>query len=202
MMKMDKDRIKIRIAGSGGQGVILASIILAEAAGIHDGRYVCQTQSYGPEARGGNCKAEVVISDSYIDYPKAKNLDILMCYNQASLEEYFMDLKEMGTLIVNSDHCAQIPISTAFEIPMTTLAREKAGSLQAMNSLSLGALAVATGVVSKKAIKAAVLSRSPKGTEALNLKALEIGFLEGKKAVGRAKNHAPEKFSRLILMND
>ena len=198
-MKIEKERIKIRIAGSGGQGVILASIILAEAAGIHDGRYVCQTQSYGPEARGGNCKAEVVISDSYIDYPKAKNLDILMCYNQASLDEYFMDLKETGTLIVNSDFCSQIPISTAYEIP---LAREKAGSLQTMNSLSLGALAEATGVVSKNAIKAAVLSRSPKGTEALNMKALEIGFLEGKKAVGRAKSRIPAKFSRLILMND
>ncbi|HOY63755.1 MAG TPA: hypothetical protein PK745_11325, partial [bacterium] len=82
------------------------------------------------------------------------------------------------------------------------LAREKAGSLQTMNSLSLGALAEATGVVSKNAIKAAVLSRSPKGTEALNMKALEIGFLEGKKAVGRAKSRIPAKFSRLILMND
>jgi 2-oxoglutarate ferredoxin oxidoreductase subunit gamma len=199
---MIKDRIKIRIAGSGGHGVILASIILAEAAGIHDGRKVCQTQSYGPEARGGNCKAEVVISNSHIDYPKAKNLDILMCYNQSSLDQYYMDLKSTGVLIVNSDSCKQLPISTAYEIPMLTLAREKVGRIQTMNVLSLGALAAITGIVSAKAIRAAVLARAPKGTEEINLKALETGLHEGKKAIAHLKTKKSGKFSRMILLND
>jgi 2-oxoglutarate ferredoxin oxidoreductase subunit gamma len=199
---MMKDRIKIRIAGSGGHGVILASIILAEAAGIHDGHFVCQTQSYGPEARGGNCKAEVVISNKYIDYPKAKNLDILMCYNQSSLDQYFMDLKGPGVLIVNSDSCKQLPISTAYEVPMLTLAREKVGRIQTMNVLSLGALAAITEVVSAKAIRAAVLARAPKGTEEINMKALEIGIHEGKKALKSHKTIKHSKFSRLILLND
>jgi len=197
-----KDRIKIRIAGSGGHGVILASIILAEAAGIHDGRYVCQTQSYGPEARGGNCKAEVVISNYHIDYPKAKNLDILMCYNQASLDQYFMDLKATGILIVNSDSCRQMPISTAYEAPMLTLAREKVGRVQTMNVLSLGVLTAITEVVSVKAIRAAVLARAPKGTEEINMKALETGIHEGKKAAKALTNRKADKFSRLILLND
>ncbi len=199
---MRKDRIKIRIAGSGGHGVILASIILAEAAGIHDGRYVCQTQSYGPEARGGNCKAEVVISNYHIDYPKAKNLDILMCYNQASLDQYFMDLKATGILIVNSDSCRQMPISTAYEAPMLTLAREKVGRVQTMNVLSLGVLTAITEVVSVKAIRAAVLARAPKGTEEINMKALETGIHEGKKAAKALTNRKADKFSRLILLND
>jgi len=199
---MTKDRIKIRLAGSGGHGVILASIILAEAAGIHDGRYVCQTQSYGPEARGGNCKAEVVISNRYIDYPKAKNLDILMCFNQSSLDQYFHDLKNVGVLIVNSDSCKQLPISNAYEIQMLTLAREKTGRAQTMNVLSLGALAAITEVVSAKAIRAAVLARAPKGTESINIKALEIGLHEGKKALKSHNTKRQDKFSTLLQLND
>ena len=79
-------RYEIRLAGSGGQGLILAGVILAEAAGIYDGKFVCQTQSYGPEARGGASKAEVVISDEEIDYPKAIRPDVLLAMNQKSLE--------------------------------------------------------------------------------------------------------------------
>ncbi len=199
---MIKDRIKIRIAGSGGHGVILASIILAEAAAIHDRRNVCQTQSYGPEARGGNCKAEVVISNKQIDYPMAKNLDILMCYNQASLDQYFMDLKCTGILIVNSDSCKQIPISNAYEIPMLSLTRDKVGKMQAMNVLSLGAFAAITEVVSAKAIKAAVMARAPKGTEEINLKALDIGLKEGAKAIRKHNSKRKDKFSRMIVLSE
>ena len=191
-------RVKIRIAGSGGQGVILAAVALAEAAGVHDGRFVAQTQSYGPEARGGNCKAEVVISNEEIDYPKAKNLDILMALNQDSLDEYLCDLKPDGVLIVNSDHCRRAPAGAAHRIPMTTLAREKAGTPQAMNMLAVGALAGVTGLVSAAAVRGAVKARAPKGTEEVNLKAANIGLREGKKAAAAMKRKPPEKFSRLL----
>ncbi len=83
-----QNRYEIRLAGSGGQGLILAGVILAEAAGLYDGKFVCQTQSYGPAARGGASMAEVVISDSEIDYPKAVHPDVLLAMNQKSLDTY------------------------------------------------------------------------------------------------------------------
>src|SRR4030066_2016765 len=95
-------RFEIRLAGSGGQGLILAGIILAEAAGIYDGKFVCQTQSYGPAARGGASKAEVVISDGEIDYPKAIQPDVLLAMNQKSLDAFSSDLKPGGLLLVDA----------------------------------------------------------------------------------------------------
>jgi len=91
-------RYDIRLSGSGGQGIILMGIILAEAIGIHDGRFVAQTQSYGPEARGGSSKAEVVVSDSEIDYPKALQLDLLVAMNQKSCDDYYMTSSLTGSL--------------------------------------------------------------------------------------------------------
>ena len=197
-----QERIKIRLAGSGGQGVVLASIILAEAAGIHDGYEVTQSQSYGPEARGGHCKAEVVVSAGQIDYPKAVNLDVLVALNQSSLDEYFYDLKEEGVLIVNSDLCHNVLKSTAYKIPFSTLAKEKAGIPQTMNIIALGAFCAITEIVTPAAMRKAVMSRAPKGTEKANAKALDIGLREAKKAKENMKHRLPKKFSSLILMNE
>lgn len=116
-------RYEIRLSGSGGQGLILMGIILAEAAGIYEGRYVSQTQNYGPEARGGTSKSEVVVSDEEIDYPKAMKLDLLLAMNQRSCDEFYRDLKPEGLLIVDSTFVTQVPISTAVEIPFTRIAR-------------------------------------------------------------------------------
>ena len=80
-MKSD-ERYEIRFSGSGGQGIITAAVVMADGVGAFDNKYVCQTQSYGPEARGGKSKAEVVISDSPIDYPKALQVDLLLAMNQ------------------------------------------------------------------------------------------------------------------------
>ncbi len=104
-------RYEIRLAGSGGQGLILAGIILAEAAGVYDGKFVCQTQSYGPEARGGASKAEVVISDAEIDYPKAIQPDVLLAMNQKSLDAFSSDLKPGGLLLVDADLVLEVPAS-------------------------------------------------------------------------------------------
>lgn len=196
---MNTERIKIRLAGSGGQGIILAAIVLAEAAGIHDDRYVCQTQSYGPEARGGSCKAEVVISNSEIDYPKAKNLDILLALNQESLDDYFHDLKSDGTLIVNSDMCIQVPISSAYQVPMNTVVIEKVGIAQTMNMMALGALAAITGVVTPASLKKAVKERAPCGTAEKNLLAVEVGMKEGKSALLRHNKKPTDRFSSLLV---
>jgi len=173
---VDSNRYEIRISGSGGQGIIISGIILAEAAGIYDGKYVCQTQSYGPEARGGSSRAEVVVSDDPIDYPKAMKPDLLLAMNQKACDTYIFDLKPGGILMVNSTLVKQLPTTRAIAIPFTQMARERTGKEMIANIIALGALASLTGVVSLRSLEAAVLSRVPKGTEELNKKALEAGI--------------------------
>lgn len=169
-------RYEIRLSGSGGQGLIIAGIILAEAAGIHDGKHVCQTQSYGPEARGGASKAEVVISDEEIDYPKAIKPDLLLAMNQSSCDLFFFDLKPTGTLVVDSTFVKQLPTTRAVAIPFTHLARTELKKEMAANIIALGCLVRLTDIVSLGSLEAAVLARVPRGTEELNRKALELGI--------------------------
>jgi len=173
------NRYEIRLAGSGGQGLILAGIILAEAAGVYDGKFVCQTQSYGPEARGGASKAEVVISDAAIDYPKAIQPDVLLALNQKSLEAFSSDLKPGGLLLVDADLVKEAPAGRAVALPFTRIAREL-GRAMAANIVALGALAQLTGAVSLESLTAAVLARVPKGTEDLNRRALAAGVAAAK----------------------
>lgn len=188
-------RYDIRLSGSGGQGIILMGIILAEAIGIYDGRFVAQTQSYGPEARGGSSKAEVVVSDSEIDYPKALQLDLLVAMNQRSCDDYYMDLKPDGVLIVDSTLVKQVPMSRAYQIPFTRIAREELKREMVANIVALGALAVLTPMVSGRAIESAVLGRVPRGTEKLNRDALQAGMRAARKT---KKARFPEKISELV----
>ncbi len=178
---------EIRLAGSGGQGVITAAVILAEAAGLHEGKHATQTQSYGPEARGGASKAEVVISDQPIHYPKAQKLDLLLAMTQEACDRYFHDLKYEGMLIVDADLVANLPTSAALAVPITRLAREALGRDLFANIVALGVVAGATGVVSLKSLEAAVLARVPRGTEEANRKALHLGFEAGKAAAAGAR---------------
>jgi 2-oxoglutarate ferredoxin oxidoreductase subunit gamma len=175
-------RYEIRLSGSGGQGLILMGIVLAEAIGIYDGKYVAQTQSYGPEARGGSSKSEVIVSDEEIDYPKAIRLDLLLAMNQKSCDEFYPDLKPEGLLIVDSTFVTQIPTPKAFQIPFTRLAREKFEREVVANIIALGALSQLTLIVSARAIESAVLARVPKGTEKLNRDALRAGMNAAKRA--------------------
>ena len=170
------NRYEIRLSGSGGQGLILMGIILAEAVGIQEGKHVAQTQSYGPEARGGSSKAEVIVSDEEIDYPKAMKPDLLLAMNQKSCDEFFPDLKPGGLLIVDSTFVKQVPSPQAFQIPFTRIAREKLKREMVANIVALGALTQLTPIVSAKAMEAAVLGRVPKGTEKLNRDALKAGI--------------------------
>ena len=175
-------RYEIRLSGSGGQGLILMGIILAEAIGIYDGKYVAQTQSYGPEARGGSSKSEVIVSDEEIDYPKAMRLDLLLAMNQKSCDEFYADLKPEGLLIVDSTFVTQIPTPKAFQIPFTRIAREKFNRDVVANIVALGALSQFTPILSAKATESAVLARVPKGTEKLNRDALRAGMNAAKRA--------------------
>jgi 2-oxoglutarate ferredoxin oxidoreductase subunit gamma len=180
-------KIEVRLSGSGGQGMILAGIILAEAAGVHDGKNVVQTQSYGVEARGGASRAEVIISDEEIVFPEVTRPDILLTMNQPSVDKFLSSLKEDGVLIVDSTHVAKAPAtkSRAYSVPITELGRE-AGGVIVSNIVALGALVGLTGAVSEEAIRKAVLSRVPKGTEELNLRALEMGLRAAKEALAHS----------------
>ena len=180
-------RYEIRLSGSGGQGLILMAIILAEAAGVYDGKCVAQTQSYGPEARGGSSKSEVIVSDEEIDYPKAMKLDLLLAMNQKSCDEFYPDLKPDGVLIVDSTFVTQPPVARAFQVPFTRIAREKLQREVVANIVALGALSQLSPIVSARAVEAAVLARVPKGTEKLNRDALKAGIAAARQAKKRMK---------------
>ena len=173
---MDIDRFEIRLSGSGGQGIILAAIILAEAAGIFEGYHVSQTQSYGPEARGGRCKAEVVISSRQIDYPKAVQLDMMLAMNQASCDAYCFDFKPNGLLLVDADLVDQVPTSRAVCLPFTKIAREVAGKDFAANIVALGALGHFCPLLTYKNLESALTARVPRETVMINSKALQAGI--------------------------
>ena len=185
-------RYDIRLSGSGGQGLIMMGIILAEAIGVYDGKEVAQTQSYGPEARGGSSKAEVIVSDEEIDYPKAIKVDLLLAMNQKALDEYYEDLKPDGMLIVDSTFVNSIPVANAVQIPFTRLARDRFKKEMVANIVALGAISELTSIVSKKAIEAAVLARVPKGTEKLNRDALKAGMAAAKRVKKGGSVQAPE----------
>ena len=178
---MMEDRYEIRFAGSGGQGIIMAALVLAEAAAVYDGKYVCQTQSYGPEARGGNSKAEVVISKKVIDYPRATKLDLLLAMNQAACDTYFLDLKPKGLLVVDATLVDQVPTSRVVAISFTQIARKEVGKQFVANIVGLGAVGYLAQVVSLKSLEAALIARVPKGTEEMNRKALHAGIKAARK---------------------
>ncbi|MCX7919781.1 MAG: 2-oxoacid:acceptor oxidoreductase family protein [bacterium] len=175
-----QERIEIRLSGSGGQGLVTAGIILAEAAGIFEGKQAVQTQSYGPEARGGASKAEVVISTQEIDYPKVIQPDIFLGLTKLAVEKYLSDIKPNGIAIIDSTFVGSIPINEQiFLIPISKIAKEKTGKIFTANIVSLGVIVAITNIVSRKAIEQAVLGRVPKGTEKLNIAALHAGFEAG-----------------------
>ncbi|HOM42647.1 MAG TPA: 2-oxoacid:acceptor oxidoreductase family protein [Bacillota bacterium] len=170
------ERYEIRLSGSGGQGLLLGGIILAEGA-INDGRNSVQTQSYGPEARGGASKSEVIISSEEIDFPKVRNCDILLSLTQKAYDEYNEGLKEDGILIVDSSvNAVKSGNIKIYSIPIIDSAVKDLGKPMVTNIVALGVLVEITKVISKESLEKAVLERVPKGTEELNRKALAKGY--------------------------
>jgi 2-oxoglutarate ferredoxin oxidoreductase subunit gamma len=171
----ERDRFEIRLSGAGGQGLMLAGKLLAEAAAVYDGRSAVQTQSYGPEARGGKSKTDVVISGGEIDYPKATRVDVLLAMSQPALDEYLPSLREDGLLVVDSYLVDRVDHPNAVLIPFTALAIDECGRKLFANVVALGAVVELTKAVGWESLRSAVLARVPKGTEEVNEKALEVG---------------------------
>ncbi len=172
-------RYEIRLSGLGGQGLILAGRLLAEAAALYDGKYATQTQIYGPESRGGDSRSDVVISDEPIDFPHVIQADLLLAMSQMACDRNFYSLKRDGLLIVDADLVQHVPTNRAYRVPITRLARQELGREVVANVVALGIVVALSNVVSRKAVAAAVASGVPRGTEALNRKALELGFRLG-----------------------
>ncbi|MBC8499962.1 MAG: 2-oxoacid:acceptor oxidoreductase family protein [Candidatus Atribacteria bacterium] len=173
-----KERIEICLSGSGGQGLILAGIILAEAAGIYDEKEAVQTQSYGPEARGGASRSEVVISEEAIDYPKVIKSDILLALTQTACDKYVKNLNKDGILVADSTLVTEVPdiSNKTYLFPITETAQKKFDTKLVTNIISLGIIVGLTEVVSQEAIQKAVCSRVPVKAKEINEKALLLGF--------------------------
>jgi 2-oxoglutarate ferredoxin oxidoreductase subunit gamma len=171
-------RYEIRFSGAGGQGLILAGVIMAEAASIYQGIQAVQSQSYGPEARGGASKSEVIISDDIIDYPKITKCDALLALTQEACDKYSHDLKDGGVLLIDSDLVLREPVGnfkvTKFNI--TNTAKNDVGREIVTNIVALGAMVALTGVVTKENAEKAVLSRVPEAFLELNKKAFNLGY--------------------------
>lgn len=175
------DRYEIRLSGSGGHGVILAAVILAQAVGADPAMNVAQTQSYGPEARGGASRADVVISRGDISYPKTMKLDLLLAFTQEACDKYFADLKPDGILLIDNTLVTKMPTKSGYGFPFLRLAREQVGHPMVANIVALGAIAKLSGIVPYPALEAVVRERAPKGTVEKNLLALKVGYdLAGK----------------------
>lgn len=177
-------RKEFRLAGEGGQGLITAAIILAAAAAEHTDLNSVQTQSYGPESRGGASRADVIISDEDIDYPEVKSPGVMLVMAQEACDAYVKSLAKGGTLIVDSTYVkepAEID-ATVVKYPISMKARELGREIVA-NIVALGLLVAVTGAVPVEAALAAVLARVPKGTEDLNTRAFRAGVEAAKEVV-------------------
>jgi len=170
-------RTEIRIAGLGGQGVVLAGQILGRAA-VYDGKQVVQTQSYGAEARGSAAKSEVIISDEKIGFPIVRKCDVLVTMSQTALEKNRKDLKEDGILLVEEDTVTVAPDIQAkvFKVPATKTAEAELKSKIYANVVMLGALTRITGLVSEEAVEKAIVDCVSKEAQEKNINAFRIGF--------------------------
>lgn len=171
-------RYELRFSGAGGQGLITAGIILAEAASIYEGKQAVQSQSYGPEARGGASKSEVIISDAPIDYPKVTMCDALLALTQEACDKYVHDLKDDGILLYDTDLVKRLPEGNFKKVGFNIIntAKNDVGREIVANIVALGAMVALTGVVSRENGEKAVVSRVPEAFLELNRKAYAMGF--------------------------
>lgn len=170
-------RQEYRFSGSGGQGLLLAAMILADAATAL-GKEVVQTQSYGPEARGGASRSEVIVSDHEIDFPELEAPDVSLCLSQPAYDQFAARTRKGGLLIFDSGLVAAREIAgvQAVGLPFTDMAREHAGTPMAANVVSLAALARLAGTIGREALEDSLRRRMPKKLVEANLRALAAGW--------------------------
>lgn len=173
---------EIRISGFGGQGVILTAYIIGKAASLYDGKESSLIQSFGPEARGSSCSAQLIISDEKILYPYIAGTDILVAMSQSALAKFFSEVKKDGVVIYENELVDAKNIST-LGIPATRLSEEEFGKSFYSNVIMVGYITAVTGIIKLGSAEEAVRTSVPSHTVENNLKALETGY-------NFAKNHA------------
>ena len=187
-----KNNIEIRIAGFGGQGIILSGYIIGKAAAIYDNKFSTLIQSFGPEARGSSCSAQMIISDSQILYPYLVQPQISILLSRDAHEIFYNELKPGGIMLVEKDLVTpkEIPKGVKmYGIPATRLAEEM-GRKIVMNIITVVFFSATTGVTSYEATRKAVESSVPPGTEEMNLRAFDTGYDYGKQLVEGEKPKA------------
>jgi 2-oxoglutarate ferredoxin oxidoreductase subunit gamma len=170
-------RTEVRFAGIGGQGSVLASTILAEAAGVYSGLEAVQTQFYEAAIRGGAAAGDVVLGDSPITFPWVLNPDYLVAQHQGAIRAHLSSVRPGGTVIADTVYVSEIPPVDAnvYHVPLTDLA-DGLGLRRVANIVAIAFLAKISGLMSIEALEAAVAARSPMGSGELNIKALHQGY--------------------------
>jgi 2-oxoglutarate ferredoxin oxidoreductase subunit gamma len=188
-------KVGVRLSGTGGQGLVLAGKLLAEAAAIQCGLNVVYTKSYGPEARGGASRSDVIMSMGEVDDLVNSPVDVLMCLGQKACDKYFPDLVYKGFLFLDSTNVTVVPTSRFVELPLTELAAKKCGGTMVTNVLALSALCALTNLVTRRALREAIKSTVRENFLEQNLKAMELGYRLArdlrKEMSDREKNNLP-----------
>lgn len=177
-------RYEIRLAGTGGQGLLLAGLFLAEAAAIHDGKHVVQAQSYAPFARGGASSSEIIIGEEEIDYPRVTKPHLVVVLSQPAYDSYAPHVRRDGIVVVDSSTVEAFEAGDdhhhrTLAVPITDIAVKATGRALTASIVSLGIIAELSGMVSREALQKAIASRSPRGSGEVNRAALEVGLAAG-----------------------
>lgn len=183
---------EIRVAGFGGQGVILAAAVIGKAASIFEGGFATMTQSFGPEARGGACSAQVITSDEPILYPYVTNPDILVVMSQEAYTKFSPEVKPNGMLVIEQDlvRIGNVPEGTKiYSCPATRIA-EDLGKRMVLNVVMVGFFAAVSGVLKPESLKSAVLDSVPPAFKDLNSKAFDAGHKYGVENPEAVPQHA------------
>ena len=176
---------EIRVAGFGGQGVILSAIVLGKAASIHQGEYATMTQNFGPEARGGACSAQLMLSDQPVLYPYVTQPDVLVVMSQEAYTKFAPELKDGGTLLIERDLVRVTETSAQtriYSIPATRIA-EELGKRMVLNIVMVGFFAAVTQLLKPDAVRNAIADSVPSSFRDLNLKAFDKGYEYGQAAL-------------------
>lgn len=174
---MDPERYEVLISGSGGQGIILAGLIIAEA-GISQNLQVIQTASYGPESRGGASRSEVVLSGSKIDYPAVTEPDVVIAFTQEAADKYAQEVRAGGVVLLDATWVEKVPQGIrgeVFSFPLTEDASNRFGKALVANVIALGFFAGKNPIVSAEALHSVLITRVPKHYIELNEKAFDFG---------------------------
>ncbi|MCL2064289.1 MAG: 2-oxoacid:acceptor oxidoreductase family protein [Candidatus Cloacimonetes bacterium] len=174
---MNRFRKEFRLSGSGGQGLIVAGIILAKAAS-NEGYKVTQTQSFGPEARGGSSRTDVVISNNEIYFPEAQSFDYLIALTQEACDKYLFDLKEDGLLLIDSNYVKNLSmtVNNIVEVDFSDITIEKLGTALPMNIVTLSCIVKLSNLISEKALERAIKEIMKPSIHEINIKAMKLGF--------------------------